>query len=609
MAGKEKLEKYEQQDKKARIELMKKRRATTHNFYFVTYSKGRLNIEIDLLQLTRKLKELGFFRYDLPNGSGSQTVYIKDNKISVVDKVKVIDLFEDYVNSIGECDWEVVTGRDSDGGELWSTETVYPDMIIAKLYKNQDFYFGTILDRLRPKEPIKILTDDKYHKYLFFRNCVVVVSDVGLAKYKDINKLSENIDEIKKLPEEEQRKTIGDYIKNKEILNSSSIFHTMEYSAITDGYIWETSIVDRDFKYRYNSEKPGDFEIFAQLISGVARLTPNMYFPQEYPKVIGLPEERVYSLMSLIGYLMHDFYDCNELAVIFTDVNKDGLKAAGGTGKGLLGKALDHLLNRNFRSDKKVLTIPGKDFDASKDTRYASGDISTQLIHIEDLRSDFKLDGLYNDIADGATFRPLFHNPMYKKCKFMLSMNQALKIETEGSDGRRVVVFELENFFGVNRRPEDYFGALNKKDKKRFWSDTDWSDDDWNDFFSFMVRCVSVYLNYGIIKPKDINFSERAAKSAVGSEDAWAYFETVFQGAIINPTESLKWSKSDLWNTFNSRYFGTYKTQKSFSEKMMVYLNCKHIRTALYRDGVRDWIWLNPTKEELESHSMELKIK
>ena len=191
----------------------------------------------------------------------------------------------------------------------------------------------------------------------------------------------------------------------------------------------------------------------------------------------------------------------------------------------------------------------------------------------------------------------------------MLSMNQALKIETEGSDGRRVVIFELANFFGANRRPEDYFGELHHQEKKRFWSETDWKQEDWNDFFLFMIRCAAVYLNFGIIKPADINFAERAAKSAVGSEDAWAFFENTFAACINNPKQSGKWSKSDLWTTFNARYFGTYKTQKSFSEKVLIFLNCKHVRTGIYRDGVKDWIWLNPTPEELQSHSMEMKVK
>ena len=54
----------EADDKAIRRKTMEDKRKTTHNFYYVTYSKGRLNIEIDLLKLTRKLKELGFYRYD-----------------------------------------------------------------------------------------------------------------------------------------------------------------------------------------------------------------------------------------------------------------------------------------------------------------------------------------------------------------------------------------------------------------------------------------------------------------------------------------------------------------------------------------------------------------
>lgn len=562
MAKKEWDSSADDEKKRKRVENEEKQK-TTHNFYVVSYSRGRYSVDIDLLKLVRKLKELGFYRYDLPDGGGSQIVRIQENKIAVVDKNQVIDAFEDYINSIGECEWDVVTGKDSDGCEIWGSTTIFPDMILSRLYKNQDFLFGQTLDRLRPDKPIQILQDDKYTKYIFFRNCVVVVENVLQTENQNISAAS-----------------------NYKIIN---------YCDLQGGYIWENSIIDMDF---YWSDNLGDFEQFVQRICGLAY----DYITEPFAFKYGVDEERMYSIMSLIGYLMHDNYDCDEQAVIFTDVNKEGLNAAGGTGKGLLGKALSHVLNRDPIKDKKMLAVPGKGFDAQKDTRYAAGNISTQLIHIEDLDSNFKkLEALYNDIADGATFRPLFQNPTYKKCKFMVSMNQAMRIETEGSDGRRVIIFELANFFNATRRPADYFG-------KRFWS-KEWSAADWCEFYSFMCRCEIMYITHGIIKPKDINFTERAARKAVGSDDMWAYLEKTFSPCLLNSNVSSKWNKASLWAEFNTRYFGTYKSQKTFSEKVLIFLRHKHIRTGIYRDGKNDWFWLNPTPEEISGHSMEMKIK
>ena len=556
-------------DKRERVENEQKQK-TTHNFYIVTYNKGNVKIDIDLLLLARKLMELGVYRYDLPNGAGSQIVYIHENKVKVVDKKTVIDIFEDYVQSIGNCEWSVVIGKDSDGDEIWDKKIVTPDMIRSRIYKNQDFYFGTMLERLRPEKPINILTEDKYTKYLFFRNCVVVIQN-----------------------------TFG---YEAQAISIEDCFKIVNYNDLQDGYIWEESIIDKDFYY--TDEMLGDFEMFIQRICG----TQFDYVLNPLARNCDAAQERVLSLMSLLGYLMHDNYDCDELAVIFTDVNKEGLEAAGGTGKGLLGKSLGQILNRRGDCGTRMLTVPGKSFDATKETRYAAGDITTQLIHIEDAKNSFKIEDLYNDIADGATFRPLFQNPTIHKCKFMISMNQALKIETEGSDGRRVVIFELANFFNATRRPAYYFGQMYNMKEKRFWSN-DWSAADWCEFYSFMIRCAVVYLTRGIITPNDVNFAERAAKRAIGSEDMWAYLETTFKSCIVNRSISSKWNKATLWAEFNGRYFGTYKTQKIFSEKVITFLKYKHIRTGIYRDGKNDWFWLNPTPEEISSHSMEIKIR
>lgn len=524
-----------------------------HNFYTLKYKNGDIQIELDNLRVINKLRELGFFRFDQPDGS-YQYVHIKDNKISIVNDTQIKDAFENYVRNLPECNQQV--NNDKDGSSMSYTVTSW--RILEKLYKNMQYYFSSTLDRLRPidkygrEKKIEVLHDERNIKYLFFKNCAVKIE----------NKL--------------QTDTASNYLTNNVVVEN------LPYSMLENGYIWQSSIIDRDFYY---TEQKGDFEVFCECICGNK-------------------QDRKQSLMSILGYLMHDHYECDLRAAIFTDVNKEDItNAAGRTGKGLLAKALAYTLNRDPLKDCKMITVPGKGFDATNPKRYSAGDLSTQLIHIEDLSKRFVLDSLYGDITDTAVFQRHYQNPTYRRVKIMLSMNQAIRLGGS-SDKGRVVVFELANFFSDRLRPGAYFGALHHKTEKRFFG-SDWEQDDWNTFYSFMVRCCQIYLQFGIIEPVDINFTERAARELVG-EDLWVYLDTSI-GAIVSGNRCA-YDKAELYNAFCTKYPGQIQTQRRFTELACEYLKCKNIRSAVWRDG-RDWIILYPDTSDMNKRNIQFIVK
>ncbi|MCM1069940.1 MAG: hypothetical protein NC038_07760 [Paludibacter sp.] len=339
------------------------------------------------------------------------------------------------------------------------------------------------------------------------------------------------------------------FFNNTAICVTKNGVQKIPYSSLTQR-IWDSSIIDID--YTYDSVK-GDFEVFIEHICAD-------------------DNSRKKSLMSLIGYLMHNNYESSEKAIMFTDVNfEDAGNAAGGTGKGLIGKALAKVLNRK-KTDCRYISIPGKGFEF-KDTRYSRGDISTQLIHLEDIDKNFKFECLYNDISDGALFRKLHHDPVIHMCKFMLSVNHTINFRGS-SDKRRLIIFELHNYYSEKFTPEDEFG-------KRFF-ESKWTDEDWNRFYTFMICCSEIYMKYGIIEPETVNYENRLIQEQI-PEDFVFFFESKIRDSVAHQTK-LKINKKFYWDIFRGDYpdFNKYP-QSAFSRWCSEYLTLKHIRSGHVR--------------------------
>lgn len=503
--------------------------ARQHNFYYLTKDKrtGDVKIKFDTLAMINKLRSLGYYRFDQPNGS-FEYVYIKDNKIEIISSRQIIDAFEDYVRHLPDCDKVTDTAT----GTLELHVTRY--MILQNLYQSiGNIFSDTNLERLRPLgRPIRIMHDTANEKYFFFRNTVVCVT-------------------------------------KKHII-------TIPYEEMKIGRIMANSIIDRDY------------------MGSRGYLTMESDFCHFCLKICGDNPKRLESLMSILGYLMHDYYDTDLRAAYFTDVNLDNSKrAAGGTGKGILGYALSLMLNRNSREDVKYVAIPGKGFVSTDPKRYAAADITTQLIHIQDLDKKFRFGDLYNDITDGATFQKHYKNPVYRRVKIMLSMNQALDLQGS-SDKRRVVIFELANFFSEKLRPEAYF-------KHRFF-DKNWGKEQWSLFDEFMIRCVQIYLKKGIIEPEIINLDKRAIIEVVGENLYYWLDEPERFGG--EPNVRQMFSKTSMYNDFCQKYAGEFQTQRMFTEACINYLTMKNIRSAVWRDGT-DWYIIYPSEKDYAQKKLQ----
>lgn len=507
--------------------------ARLHDFYKIVPDYDALDIKkivFDKYKVVQLLKSLGIFRYDAADGS-QQYVRITSNKIEPINESKVKDVFENYIAALPERPYTIENTQTGTHCERIITK----EALIGVLYNNL-MIFNTLIDRCRPESDIKILRDTKDTKYLFWRNVAVAITRQGITP--------------------------------------------VSYSKITNGAIWQSAILDRDFDY---TDKHGDFESFVDDICSNGE---------------GGYTDRKRSLMSIIGYLMHDYYGNDLRAALLTDVNinNDG-DAAGGTGKGLIGAALKNILNRND-GDKIYVSIAGKGFVPTDDRRYDVADITTAVIHIEDIDRRLNIEQLYNDITDGATFRRVYHDKTRKKIKIMLSTNHTIDIR-KTSTKRRLVVFELANYYNDRYRPVDKY-------KKRFFED-DWTADDWHCFDSFMCRCVQLYLENGIVEPKEINYSERSLREMLPQE--FIDFAThEFKPYTVEKIES-EFDKEEMYCRFcneNLDYKNDAKFKRTrFTKWLKTFCDYKMIPYCAFR-GTKDYFYIYPSRATLARSRGEL---
>lgn len=497
--------------------------ADLHSFYSYGRDRtGEVEIKIDNLSVVELMKKMGYFRYDQPDGS-SVYVCINNFKIRLIkNNQEIIDAFEDYIKKLP---MRVVYMHKPHKDDEVEKVEITADVILRKFYKSISHYFSDTLPRLRPSEPIEIMHDTKHSKYLYYRNCIVRITAKGIEQWS-YDKLSEC---LKKAGEENGK------------------------------YIWETSILDRDYLPKYGM--CGDFNIFCNYLCGINT---------DGEMQDTTPIKRLWSLKSIFGYLMHDNYECNLKAILFIDMNKDNNgMPTGGTGKGILGKALSFMLNRN-KTDNKYIAVGGKTYDQNDKFRYSDGDLTTQLIHIEDIKGERTEDGrrsagfdfinFFNDVTDGADLCKKGKDKQIKLVKIMLSTNHPVDTSPE-SCKRRLVIFELDNYFNSRRTPENVFGH-------RFF-ETDWKEKDWAEFDNFMIDCIYYYMSHkdvrnergevmGVLEPPLLNYKQQLLKAKLSDNFVYWWEEKI--RPYVSRQESIEFAKEDLFHEYEQRYPGEFSS-------------------------------------------------
>jgi len=367
------------------------------------------------------------------------------------------------------------------------------------------------------------------------------------------------------------------FFRNTALMIDESGIHKTKYCDLKK-LIWKTSVHDRDFIY---TDEPGEFERFINNITGN-------------------DANRKLSLMTMLGYLMHSNVECERRMVLLTDANRDNPgQPSGGTGKGIIGKALGMMMN-NRTEDKNYISVDGKTFMPGDEKKYMNGDINTRLIHIEDIKRNTPLEPLYTDITEGAPIRHLFKATIRVPSKFMCSTNQTIRIEST-SDRRRIYLFELENYYNENFTPETEFGH-------RFF-ESEWPDMEWCRFDSFMARCAHEYMKRGVVRCEELNYSDR--EIIEHTNEQFAYWFADFVRKYLSEKREKDFAKNVVLSLFIDDY-PEFKTQSWFSQKVFTkwisaYCDKKNIPYCTMR-STSDLIIFYPTSETKEKALKQKKL-
>jgi hypothetical protein len=251
-------------------------------------------------------------------------------------------------------------------------------------------------------------------------------------------------------------------------------------------YVWEEQVIKRN--YIDSDHHECEYRTFIWLISGGFDLPENATVEQKHKYELAV--KRYNSFQSVIGYLLHSYNDNENKAIILNDeaISED---PNGRSGKGIFWNALSHL--------KKVQSLNGKSFDFNSAFPYQGVKTDCQVLVWDDVRKNFDFENLFSVITEGIEItykgKDTIKLSIKDSPKILITTNYTIKGKGGSHEDRRFEL-ELSSFFNSSYKPIDYFGH------KLF---TDWDDKEWSKFDSYMVQCLTKYLNNGLVPYEQIS--------------------------------------------------------------------------------------------------------
>ena len=290
------------------------------------------------------------------------------------------------------------------------------------------------------------------------------------------------------------------------------------------GYVWKDHVIDRNF---IMCEKGGcDFQQFIHNISGGT-------------------DERVNSMYSTIGYMLHGYKNLSYCPAVILNDEIISDNPEGGTGKGLFMKGLSEM--------KKLVVIDGKSFDFAKSFAYQLVSADTQILCFDDVKKYFDFEKLFSVVTEGLTLekknKDAIKIPFSKSPKIAITTNYAIRGKGSSFE-RRKWELELSQHYTKEFTPLVEFG-------KHFFGE--WNDDEWCQFDNFMIGCLQTYLEKGLLRSKFVNLELRR----LSAESSHEFIE--WCGLLENTTNPLLVLKEKTMT--NALYFNFIEEYPDYGPK------------------------------------------
>jgi len=249
------------------------------------------------------------------------------------------------------------------------------------------------------------------------------------------------------------------------------------------GYVWRDHVIDRVFDICDVIDC--DFETFIANISGNT-------------------DKRIKSMHSTIGYMLHGWKNLSYSPAIILNDELISDNPEGGTGKGLFMNGLTHM--------KKLVVIDGKSFNFEKSFAYQLVSADTQILCFDDVKKHFDFERLFSVVTEGLTLekknKDAIKIPFNKSPKIAITTNYAIKGQGSSFE-RRKWELELTQYYTKEFTPLVEFGKL---------MFGEWADNEWCQFDNFMIKCLQLYLDKGLLKSEFVNLKTRKFSAATCHE-------------------------------------------------------------------------------------------
>jgi len=297
-----------------------------------------------------------------------------------------------------------------------------------------------------------------------------------------------------------------------------------------DGYIWESQILPRS----YNSDieiKDSDFKRFCYNISSQ-------------------DDKRYQSVCSAIGFLIHNYKSPGYCPAIILNDEVISDHPEGGTGKGILLKAVEQFIN--------TVVIEGKTFNFDKNFVYQAVNSDTKLLSFQDVNRSFDFERLFSVLTDGINVEKKglqsIHYSFLDSPKIAITTNYAIK-GAGNSHERRRFELEISQFYNKNHTPLDDFS------KMMF---IEWDENEFFYFDSFIIECCQFYLNNGLVVQELINLPEKRLMAEISPE-----FAEFIDENLLQPGESI--TRTAFYNKFKEQYKTSRIASRTFYSMLMKY--------------------------------------
>lgn len=288
----------------------------------------------------------------------------------------------------------------------------------------------------------------------------------------------------------------------------------IDYSDENIGFFMESEPLKHNFKYSDESANKSVFKDFL-FRAIIGRETPDT--EDELTKE---ETHRIHAFCSMIGYMVSNYKNPSEsFAIILSDEGATIKVRRGRRGKGLVQKAIEKVCVFNSSG--------GDTFDAGYRHKYADLKKEHDVYIVDDVPAKFPFKSFYSEIKEGITIEPKGSEsvtiPFEWTPKFIFSTNFALPFDEEDTSTiDRFIEYQFTDYWSIDRKPNEVY-------KHNFF--TDWNEEQWNEFYSFIVGCVQIYLDNGLMR---INYDK--------TEDNYRayFFNEVMEEEFIRIFELMK---------------------------------------------------------------------